>query len=152
MTVTREDDIEDDGLSWRVEVARNFRADIFVSLHCNSCENTEAHGTEVWYFPDSEAGRSLARCIQGAVVQNCDTADRGVKTNGTWTVLRETSCPAVLVEMAIISNDRESESLTDKFLQWQLAVGIYNGIAKFSQSGVLPDHGDVVARVAGSNI
>ena len=137
VVLTREDDIEDDGLSWRAEVAWKFRADIFVSLHCNSCENTEAHGTEVWYFPGSEAGRSLARCIQVAVVQNCDTADRGIKTNGTWTVLRETSCPAVLVEMAFISNDRERESLTDKFLQRQFAVGIYNGIAEFSQSGSL---------------
>ena len=132
--LTREDDIEDDGLTWRAEVAGKFRADIFVSLHCNSAEDTQAHGTEVWYFPGSETGRNLAGCIQEAVVENCRTTDRGIKTNDTWTVLRETSCPAVLVEMAFLSNDEESAQLTDHLLQRQFAVGIANGIETFSQS------------------
>ena len=131
--LTREDDVEDDGLTWRVEVAGKFRADIFVSLHCNSSENPAAHGTEVWYYPGSEAGRELACCIQSALVNNCQLADRGVKTNDTWTVLSDTACPAVLVEMAFISNDEERGLLTDRFLQRLFAVGITQGVCRFSQ-------------------
>ena len=135
--LTREDDIEDDGLSWRAELAWRFRADVFISLHCNAAENTAARGTEVFYYPTSESGRDLARSIQTELVANCQTEDRGVKTNDTWTVLEETACPAVLVEMAFLSNDRDREMLTDRFLQRQFAVGLVKGIEKFAQGGPL---------------
>ncbi len=136
--LTREDDIEDESLSWRAEVADKFRADIFISLHCNSAENPEAHGTEVWYYPGSEKGRNLAISIQTALVMNCQTTNRGVKTNDTWTVLKATSCPAVLVEMAFISNEEERGLLTDCFLQRLFAVGITRGVCRFAKIGTLP--------------
>ena len=135
--LTREDDIEDEALSWRAELAWRFRADVFISLHCNAAENTAARGTEVFYYPTSESGRDLARSIQTELVANCQTEDRGVKTNDTWTVLEETACPAVLVEMAFLSNDRDREMLTDRFLQRQFAVGLVKGIEKFAQGGPL---------------
>ena len=135
--LTREDDIEDDGLSWRAEVADKFHADIFISLHCNSAENPAAHGTEVWYYPGSEQGHDLACSIQAALVKNCHTTDRGVKTNDTWTVLKATACPAVLVEMAFISNEEERGLLTDCFLQRLFAVGINQGVCQFAKIGPL---------------
>jgi N-acetylmuramoyl-L-alanine amidase len=64
-----------------------------------------------------------------------------VKTNDEWTVLLETSCPAVLVELAFLTNDKDREMLTDQFLQRQFAVGIVNGIEKFAAGG--PLFGDV---------
>ena len=135
--LTREVDIEDDGLNWRAEIAAKFHADIFISIHCNSAENPEAHGTEVWYYPGSEAGRDLACSIQAALVQNCHTTDRGVKTNDTWAVLKATDCPAVLVEMAFISNEEERGLLTDCFLQRLFAVGITQGVCQFFRIGPL---------------
>ena len=135
--LTREDDIEDDGLEWRCEAAWKFRADIFISLHCNAAEETAAHGTEVFYYPTSESGRVLARCIQEALVANCHTTNRGVKTNDQWTVLADTYCPAVLVELAFISNDKDRELLTDHFNQRLFVVGIKNGIDDFARGGPL---------------
>lgn len=131
VTLTRQDDIEDDGLSWRAETAWRFRADIFVSIHCNSSENTAARGTEVFYYITSESGRKLARHIQTSLVDNCGTADRGVKSNDTFTVLQDTVCPAVLVEMAFLSNAKDREALTDSFIQKTFAVGIVQGIESF---------------------
>ena len=135
--LTREADVDNDGLSWRVEAAWRFGADIFISLHCNAAADPAAHGTEVFYFPTSEHGHALARCIQAALVKNCQTADRGAKTNDEWTVLVETSCPAVLVEMAFISNEKDRELLTDRFVQRQIAVGIANGVADYAKGGPL---------------
>ena len=135
--LTREDDVEDDGLSWRCEVAWKFRADIFVCIHCNAHASAEAHGTEVFYYPTSENGHALARCIQEEVVENCRTEDRSVKTNDKWTVLLETSCPAVLVELAFLTNDRDRELLTDRFTQRLFAVGIAKGIDRFAAGGPL---------------
>ena len=135
--LTREDDVEDDLLSWRVELAWKFRADIFVSIHCNSFAEETAHGTETWHYPGSETGRNLAWCIQRAVVKNCQTTDRGLKTDDEWNVLADTVCPAVLVELAFLSNAKERAMLTDHFLQRQFAVGIFNGIQRFAQAGPL---------------
>lgn len=139
--LTREDDVEDQELSWRVEIAWKFRADIYICIHCNAIASPSAHGTEVYYFPTSDNGHALARCIQEELVKNCRTEDRGVKTNDEWTVLLETTCPAVLVELAFLTNDKEREMLTDRFLQRQFAVGIVNGIEKFAAGG--PLFGDV---------
>ena len=135
--LTRTGEVDNDWLTWRCEAAWNFGADIFISIHCNAHASSEANGTEVFYFPTSENGHTLARCIQEEVVKSCRTADRGVKTNDEWTVLLETACPAVLVEMAFLSNDRDREMLTDRFLQRQFAVGLVKGIEKFAQGGPL---------------
>ena len=135
--LTRTGDVDNNWLTWRCEAAWNFDADIFISIHCNAHASTEAHGTEVFYFPGSENGHALARCIQEELVKNCRTADRGVKSNDEWTVLTDTYCPAVLVEMAFLTNDRDRELLTDPFNQRLLAVGILNGIMAFERGGPL---------------
>ena len=135
--LTREDDVEDQELSWRVEEAWKFRTDIYVCIHCNAFASPAAHGTETYYYPGSDNGRALARCIQSELVKNCRTADRGVKSNDEWTVLTDTYCPAVLVEMAFLTNDRDRELLTDPFNQRLLAVGILNGIMAFERGGPL---------------
>ena len=135
--LTREDDVEDQELSWRVEEAWKFRTDIYVCIHCNAFASPEANGTEVYYYPGSDNGQALARCIQAELVKNCQTVDRGVKTNDEWTVLTDTYCPAVLVEMAFLTNDQDRELLTDPFNQRLLAVGILNGIMTFERGGPL---------------
>ncbi len=135
--LTREKEIDNDDLTWRAEVAWQFCADIFISIHCNAAASPSAHGTEVWYYETSENAHALARCIQAALVDNCRTADRGAKSNDYYTVLQETSCPAVLVELAFLTNDQDREMLTDRFLQRQFAVGIVNGVDQYAKGGPL---------------
>ena len=135
--LTRTGEVDNDWLSWRCEAAWAFGADIFVSIHCNACEDKTVTGSETFYFPGSETGHALARCIQSELVALCHTVDRNVKTNDEWTVLLETACPAVLVEMAFISNDQDRELLTDRFRQRQIAVGIANGVEDFAKGGPL---------------
>ena len=135
--LTRTGEVDNDWLTWRCEAAWNFGADIFISIHCNAHASTEANGTEVFYFPTSENGHALARCIQEEVVKSCRTADRGVKTNDEWTVLLETACPAVLVELAFLTNDSERELLTTDMGQRRFAEGLVKGINRFAEGGPL---------------
>jgi len=135
--LTREGDVGDDLLTWRVEMAEDFGADIFISIHCNSVIDPESHGTEVFHFPGSESGQALAACIQAGLIAVCHTTDRGIKTNEKWNVLKDTTCPAVLVELAFLSNDKEREMLTDRFVQRMFAVGIVQGVAKYAEGGPL---------------
>ena len=82
--LTRSGEVDNDWLSWRCEAAWAFGADIFISIHCNASNDESAKGTETFYFPGSETGHALARCIQSELVALCRTVDRNVKTNDEW--------------------------------------------------------------------
>ena len=79
--LTRTGTVDNDWLTWRCEAAWNFGADIFISIHCNAHASPAAHGTEVFYYPGSESGHALARCIQAELVALCPGASKRT-TNG----------------------------------------------------------------------
>ena len=135
--LTRTGEVDNYWLSWRCEAAWAFGADIFVSIHCNASNDESAKGTETFYFPGSETGHALARCIQSELVAFCHTVDRNVKTNDEWTVLLETAMPAVLVELAFLTNDAERVRLNSSMGQRQFAEGLVRGINRFADGGPL---------------
>lgn len=137
--LTRDGEIEDDGLSWRAEMANCNQADLFISLHCNSAANSQAHGTETWYFAGSEEGEAVARIIQEQIVWRAETADRGIKPTQNITVLRKTVCPAVLVEMAFLSNSRDRYLLTDLLMRRLFAVAMVEAVEIWQKAKKLPE-------------
>lgn len=107
-------------------------ADIFVSIHCNAF-NGAANGTEVWHYFTSKSGERLADCIQRQIVTALETNDRGVKPaepgrNGLY-VLINTSCTAVLVELAFIDNEVDAGKLRN--LKDDFARAIARGITDY---------------------
>ena len=128
--LTRSGDIDDDGLAWRAELANDWGADLFLSIHVNGVASTTAHGTEVYYYPGSEDGERLARAIQSRIITHLHTANRGVKI-AHYQVLWETDCPAVLVETAFISNPADRILLTGPVSQEEFAIAIAEGIETF---------------------
>ncbi|WP_370854430.1 N-acetylmuramoyl-L-alanine amidase [Megasphaera sp.] len=117
------------------EAANASDADIFVSIHCNAAEAEEANGTETWSCAGSYRGSMLADCIQNQLVDALDTTDRGVKiatpgVNGLY-VLTNTDMPAVLVELAFISNPGDEEILANN--QDDLARAVARGITDYEQ-------------------
>ena len=135
--LTRTGEVDNDWLSWRCEAAWAFGADIFISIHCNASNDESAKGTETFYFPGSETGHALACCIQSELVALCRTFDRKVKTNDEWTVLLETAMPAVLVELAFLTNDAERVRLSSDMGKRQFAEGLVRGINRFADGGPL---------------
>lgn len=129
--LTRNGDIATDDLAFRAELANANQADLFVSIHANSAAKPTAHGTEVYHFPESEQGRRLAGLIQISLVAEMNTADRGVK-EASFQVLRETQCPAVLVEVAFISHEQDRQLLTAYAGQLGAAVAIARGIKEYA--------------------
>ena len=55
-------------------------------------------------------------------MKSLGTVDRGIKTRPKLTVLRCTSMPAVLVEMAFIDNDDDCRLLTEKADEFARAI------------------------------
>ena len=113
--------------------ANKLEADLFISIHCNSVESPYAEGTETWYCSGSEAGRLLAECIQDQIVDSMSTVDRGIKEavpgkNGLY-VLTNTDMPAVLVELAFISNEDDEKLLRNN--QDDFARAIARGVTDY---------------------
>ena len=116
-------------LQKRCEISNGAKADLFVSIHCNSATNKLANGIETFKFPNAK--HKLADCIQKALVKNFpEERDRGVKENDFY-VLKYTKCPAALVEVGFISHDETAKKLYSYSYQMKLARAISDGIERF---------------------
>ncbi len=98
-------------LAERAKIANIARADALVSIHCNAAHGSEVGGSETLYYPGSVQGERLARELQWWLVHMGGLRDRGLKPRGDLAVLRNTKMPAVLVELAFISNPVEERLL-----------------------------------------
>ena len=70
--------LQTDALSTVPAKANSWRADIFVSIHCNAA-NTQARGTETLVYRFGTQGAALAEAIQCKIVSALGTFDRGLK-------------------------------------------------------------------------
>jgi N-acetylmuramoyl-L-alanine amidase len=72
----------------------------------------------------------LAEDIQNELNLLWGTRNRGIK-QAPFKVLTGVACPAVLVEVAFLSNPQEERKLLTEEYQRKIAEAIYNGLAKF---------------------
>lgn len=91
-------------LAARVRAANAWPADYFVSIHANANTDPAINGTEVYVYRKYTQSYYLAQHILNAVVNIVGTKDNGVRANPSLYVLRRTNMPAVLVELAYLTN------------------------------------------------
>lgn len=111
------------------DLANNWGADLFISIHCNSFNNSEAKGTEAEVFSFNTEAYKLATCIQNQIVNSLNTVNRGVKEYPSLTVLKHTTMPAVLVETAFISNMEDAKKLIER--KDDIARAIARGVTDY---------------------
>ena len=99
-----------DDLQQICDDANKTKADLFISIHCNSFGSNEPKGCETYFFEGSAKGAMVARAIQNELSQKL--VDRGIKTNSLY-VVRNTNMIAVLVECGFISNYDDARILRD---------------------------------------
>lgn len=116
-------------LAMRVNMANAWPADYFVSIHCNANTNPAINGTEVYVYAQYTQSYWLAQQILRAVVEQVGTRDNGVRLNPGLYVLRRTQMPAVLVELAYLTNTSDAQRLRDD--PYGFAQGIYYGLLNY---------------------
>ena len=115
----------------RASYANRKKANIFVSIHCNSSEDGEGKGIETFYSEyNEESAKNLAELIQNSIIEQTAAKDREVKT-ANYTVLVRTKMPSVLVETGFLTNETERSLLSDDDYQKKIAQGITDGILKY---------------------
>ena len=113
--------------------SNNWGADLFIAINCNVAAPS-ASGTVTFYCQGSVEGQKFAQAVQSQVVSTLGTVDLGIRDDtrtaaGRLGVLRKTICPAVLVELAFISNVNDSQLLRDR--QEDFANAIAQGIINY---------------------
>ena len=116
-------------LAARVRAANAWPADYFVSIHANANTDPAINGTEVYVYRKYTQSYYLAQHILNAVVNIVGTKDNGVRANPSLYVLRRTNMPAVLVELAYLTNAGDAEKL--ETMQPVFARGIYDGMLSY---------------------
>ena len=111
----------------RYASANEWKADIFVSIHCNAGGGS---GCEVYCYKSGGQAETLAKNILSGMLWNTDLISRGVKT-ANYAVLKNTNMPAVLVETAFIDNENDAAFLGFEDGQKQIAKGIAEGIMEY---------------------
>ncbi len=171
--LTRSDDVFVP-LADRSRLADEFKADLFLSLHCNASTNGREDGYEVYFLSETasdpaaqrmaeienavlelegkspqdeeaaailtamtkteniNASSELAALISRALQRRVDLVNRGVK-QAAFYVLRGTHAPAVLFEMAFISNRKDEAKLESKKYRRKIVDGVYAGVLDYAR-------------------
>jgi N-acetylmuramoyl-L-alanine amidase len=104
----------------RAEIANSVRADLMLSLHCESLAHApQAHGLASFFYgsPDrggawSATGERLASLLQREIVARTQLLDCRSHPR-TWDVLRHTVMPAVRLEVGHLSHAEDAARLAD---------------------------------------
>ncbi|MDO4731836.1 MAG: N-acetylmuramoyl-L-alanine amidase [Clostridia bacterium] len=113
----------------RVEQANKFDADYFLSIHCNANENQNINGSEIYVYNRYTQAYYLAEIILKEITENLKTKNNGVKINKSFYVLRKTKMPALLIELAYITNYEDLKKLTAN--GFDFAFSIYLGLLSY---------------------
>lgn len=115
-------------LGARVDQARNYKADVFVSIHCDAWHNETANGFSVHvYRAPHELGSAIYEEIQKTLP---DHQDRGLRESNFY-VLRKTAMPAVLVECEFITNKAMAKWLKEVGNQKKMGRAIAAGVCRY---------------------
>ena len=118
---------EIDDLARRAAICNNAGCECFVSIHCNAAVTTSASGFEVYFYNGSARGNLLANKIINRLQQQTLLLNRGVK-GSNFQVLRETNCPAVLVECGFLTNPQDERYLLGIIGQATIAQAIADAL------------------------
>lgn len=120
-----------DDLKARVDLANNWPAELFISIHANANDSPAANGTETYHSRQaSDRSKTLAKLVQKSMIEDVGLRDRGVKASDFY-VIKNTTMPAILVETAFVSNPAEEAKLNDPAVQAQFAAAIAKGVGDF---------------------
>ena len=115
----------------RSRFASEVGADLFVSLHMNSCSRSSVNGMEIYYSKDNNSAaktgltsKKLANTMLDQLLGDLNASNRGVKSAGFY-VIKHNTVPAILIELGFLSGNSDYKKLTSSSYQKKAAKSIY---------------------------
>ena len=104
--------------------------DLVVSIHMNKFNDRSISGAMAYYMAGSEEGQKLAQTVIDGVCEAIGRAKR-LANPGDYFIIRECTCPAVLVECGFLSNAADEQLLQDPAHQEKLSRAIADGVMAY---------------------
>jgi len=129
----------DVGLYERTDKANKAKADVFVSIHMNANNDKSIGGTSTYIYSGTGDSREtariqesnrLARYVQAELVKALGLRDIGIR-DANFAVLRTANMPAILAEVAFISNAAEEKMMRTDDFRNKVAEAIARGIGLY---------------------
>ena len=123
---------EDDPIGEEIKECNAYAPDLAVDIHNNA---GGGDGAEVFYHHGGGKGKTLAENILSEIVKLGQNS-RGIKTRVNsqgkdyYAFIRNTSCPAVIVECAFVDNASDLRILATEGDKKEMGVAIAKGILK----------------------
>lgn len=127
--MTRENDMYPT-LEERAALANRVKADLFVSIHCDSNGDRLHQGFTVYRARSASWGSKKVGRLLETHLSNAGIPSKGLR-GADYRVLVQTECPAVLVECGFMSNYDEAALLMDPWYQNKLARTLADGILEY---------------------
>lgn len=128
-------------LEYRATMARDSKADLFVSLHVNNAGGGKpGHGFSVFVSPDNAhfaESQKLGSALLDAVKPTYAADDLLHQPTQRVYVLRETAMPAALLECGFIDNPTDLAFIRDPHNQEKIARDILQGICNYQQAATV---------------
>lgn len=127
VVLTRTGDVQV-SLDNRSVINNSYSTDLFVSVHVNSnVDSSSINGVDIYYQENKNDG---SESYAASMLSNI--ASKGITTRyihpADFSVLRNSKCPAILIETGYITNAKERERLASEAYQQQMAEAIAGGI------------------------
>ncbi len=121
-----------DELQARVDGGAKAGADVFVSIHNNANSKREIGGLSTYYYAKTKYDQILASALQKSMVSSCGLDDKGVR-QADFYVTKRSKMPAVLLEVAFISNPKEEKLLKSNWFQNKMVASVVSGLEQYFQ-------------------
>lgn len=115
----------------RVLLMNQIEPALVVSIHQNSYTTPDIRGAQVFYYVNSEQGKTVAQFIQEELWGVDSEAQRQIASNDTYYLLTRSLAPTVIIECGFLSNEQDSFQLEEPSYQKELVVAIADGIDRF---------------------
>lgn len=121
----------------RAFMANEENADLFVSIHRNSCPDSNTHsGVQILIYEEDRINQVIAENINqelGAL----GLGNLGIDVRNDLAILRRTHMPALLVEAGFINADSDNDLFDSNMNQiaYAISAGILNGLQRVNTNG-----------------
>jgi len=116
-------------------IAKNAKADVFISINTNSYTSSTSNGIETYYSSNVTQSKSLATPVQSELIKATSASDRGIKvgsSDANFAILNKTSCPTIVTELGFITNASEAALLCSDQYRNNAAKAIANGLMTYA--------------------
>ncbi|MEL1253862.1 N-acetylmuramoyl-L-alanine amidase [Flavobacterium sp. DGU38] len=117
-------------LSERVSIINNLKADLVVSLHVNTSKDSKKRGFEVYVSNKNEQFKEASTLKAKKLLSTISNQSlaKGEVKEAPFYIMKNSNCPAVLIELGYLSNENDRNYITSEIGQNELAAQILESV------------------------